>query len=107
MKYVPVVFREAFDDAQRTYDRLSRYSGLGAASWYMAFMSAAAALADEAEIHPLHPLGRRLKIPLQSKPFRTRRGKTYELLYRIVGSDVHVLRVRSPGQRPIRRKDLP
>lgn len=107
MKYIPVIFREAFDDAQRNFDRLARHSALGAASWYTAFLSAATVLADEAENHPLHPLGKRLKISLQSKPFRTRRGKTYELLYRIVGAEVHILRVRSPGQRPVRRNDLP
>lgn len=80
---------------------------LGAETWYAAYRTAAQDLIVNAEVHAVIPLRGSKDDPIRSMPFKTRHGKTYELIYRIRDNYVHVLRVRSPGQRPIRRKDLP
>jgi hypothetical protein len=50
--------------------------------------------------------GRLLGRNVREKFFKTRQGRRYRLLYTINGDVVRVLRVRGPGQPPVRRRDL-
>jgi hypothetical protein len=39
--------------------------------------------------------------------FKTKRGRAYRAVFHVEGNDVYLLRVRGPGQAPIRPDDLP
>jgi plasmid stabilization system protein ParE len=106
MKYALVISPEAESDAEACVVKLKRHSLQGAATWYTAFRAAAKGLIDDAEVHAIVPRRGLKKSSIRSKPFSTPHGKTYQLYYRIQDAEVRVLRVWSPGQRSLRRKDL-
>lgn len=105
--FVLVIFQRARDDAELCFERLTNHSVQGAATWIAAFESAAQELKHDAAMHAVVTLRGTKRDPIHSKPFQTPHGKTYQLIYRIRDNEVHVIRVWPPGQRPIRRKDLP
>jgi len=79
----------------------------GAISWYLAFRHAiekiASAPENLAEAVESGTLGRLLRQTL----FKTRRGRIYRIVLEVTDTEIIVLRVRGPGQRPLRRPDLP
>lgn len=97
---------KADDDVEKIYLWLRKRSATGAASWYQAYLDAAVRLESSAESCPRCPEGLRFVLPVRELLFKTRRGKRYRLLFIIDGTDVFILRVRGPGQRVLRRKEL-
>jgi hypothetical protein len=81
-------------------------SPLGAARWYGAFLAAARDLSDSPERHALAPESEVLDRQVRQRFFKTRRGRTYRILFVVAADEVRVLRVRGPGQPPISAKDL-
>jgi hypothetical protein len=79
----------------------------GAVSWYLAFCHAIETIASSpeqfAEALESHPLGR----PLRQALFKTRRGRVYRIVFETSDTEIMILRVRGPGQSPLRRRDLP
>jgi plasmid stabilization system protein ParE len=49
---------------------------------------------------------RRVSLEYRTLTFHTPQGRNYHLAFAVEQNVVRILRVRSPGQRPIRRKDL-
>ena len=106
MKYCVTVLPDAERDLRSVFNWLSARSAGGAAAWYEAARKAIDGLEDTAEHHGLAAESRKLKTPIREKFFKTAQGKRYRLLYRIDGDAVRGLRIRAPGQPPVRRRDL-
>jgi len=49
------------------------------------------------------PLGRSLRQSL----FKTRRGRTYRIVFELSEAEIIILRVRGPGQARLQRRELP
>lgn len=106
MAFTVRVLRRAAADADAIYQWIAKRSNSGAARWYQAFLDALIALERDAPISGLAPEAKRLRIDLRQRLFKTTRGRNYRMLFVMVGSEVRVLRVRGPGQPPLRRRDL-
>ncbi len=94
-------------DADQIYLWLRERSPMGAVSWYTALLKKIDDLAVTATACFLAREASPLDIELRQAFFKTRRGRTYRLLFVIEGNEVRILRVRGPGQRLVTRSDVP
>jgi len=106
MSYSVVLFRRAKDDIRSILRWLGRKSPQGMARWrnalYTAFDQIAA---DPSACSPVAE-GNRLPEGLRQRLFSTRHGNVYRIVFVVQSEEVWILRVRSPGQRPLRNKDI-
>lgn len=107
MNYSLHIGRRARRDLQQIYSWIAERSQSGAQRWFEAFERAASqvardplafgtALGDEAN-----------DAELREFLFKTRRGRIYRGLFCIVEDEVRILRVRGPGQPPLRSDEIP
>lgn len=96
----------AQSDADDIFNWLARRSVQGAIAWYSAFLHAAGQIAASPEAFAEAAESRPLDRPLRQSLFRTRRGRAYRIVFEVSDSEVFILRVRGPGQSPLRRRDL-
>ncbi len=82
-------------------DWLTEQSPAGALRWLDALESACRQIAERADSYGLAPEADAFGEPLRQSLFKTRRGKTYRILFVIRGRVVHVVSVRGAGQAPI------
>jgi plasmid stabilization system protein ParE len=106
MSYFVRPLRRAVHDIDEIYQWLVRRSKSGADRWYAAFLKAASELEHFPDRHPLAPEGEQFTEDIRHLFFRTRRGRTYRILFTIVGSEVRLLRVRGPGQNILEENEL-
>ena len=106
MKFTVVVLHRAKDDAEGIFHWIGERSQQGAAQWARVYRDALLALRVNPDQHGLAPESDEIGLPIRQKLFKTRRGRTYRLVYTIVGDEVRVLRVRGPGQAPITAEDV-
>ncbi|MCE9606550.1 MAG: type II toxin-antitoxin system RelE/ParE family toxin [Planctomycetia bacterium] len=108
MKYDVAILRRAREDIDGILEWLTTRSPQGARHWHDAYISAYTELRRSADMFPPSPYSRRLGIRVRCFPFGTSQGNTYQIFYAIDEDmmQVRILRVQSPGQRPLRRKDL-
>ena len=101
------ILERARSDVDAIFDWLAHRSVQGAVSWYMAFRHSVATIAASpeslAEAAESYALGR----PLRQALFKTRRGRVYRIVFETSDTEIILLRVRGPGQSPLRRRDLP
>jgi plasmid stabilization system protein ParE len=97
----------AQEDADQIYLWLRERSPMGAVAWYTALLKKIDDLAVTATACFPAPEASPLDIEIRQAFFKTRRGRTYRLLFIIDGNEVRILRVRGPGQRPVTRSDVP
>jgi hypothetical protein len=100
---VPIARRELY----RILRWLRKRSPQGAASWYQAFWKAATRIADHAESYPLAEEADDLPRPVWDALFKTPKGRRYRIVFVFNEAEVFILRIRRPGQRPLRARDLP
>ena len=81
-------------------------SPAGAAAWLDAFDRAVQQLGERAESYALAHENQDLKLDVRQILFKTRRGRVYRALFIIEDREVYILRVRGPGQAPVKSKDL-
>jgi mRNA-degrading endonuclease RelE of RelBE toxin-antitoxin system len=79
----------------------------GATAWYKAFWAAAARISADPESYPAAEESPRLKRVVRQALFKTRRGRTYRIIFDFTKEEVIVYCIRRPGQRPWQRRDLP
>lgn len=96
----------ALEDIDAIHLWLCQRSLLGAKSWLASLLGAL----NDLQIHP-HSYAaaaesKKFDREVKQCLFKTRHGRRYRILFIIVGSNVQVLRVRRPGQRPVRRADI-
>ena len=78
----------------------------GAAAWLEAYENALVWLEENADSCGLAIEDGRVSVELRQKLFRTSSGRAYRLLLTIYATEVRILRVRGPGQAPVRPSDL-
>ncbi len=101
------ILERARTDVDEIFNWLVHRSVQGAISWYFAFWRAVDEVASRAESFGEAPESHRLRRQLRQAPFKTRRGRVYRIVFEILDSEIVILRVRGPGQAPLRRRDLP
>ena len=100
------ILRRAQAVADEIYDWIAKRSAAGAVRWYSAFRASAASLDQQHERCAPAPESESVGYDVRQRFFKTRRGRTYRLLFTIVQDEVRILRVRGPGQAPVTRDDL-
>ena len=106
MTFLIRVLGRAQADVDNIYLWLCQRSPMGAIAWYAVLLEKLAELGDNASSCSIAPESARIGVELRQAFFKTRRGRTYRLLFVIVGAEARVLRVRGPGQRPVTRLDV-
>jgi len=94
-------------DVEEIFNWLAARTISGAISWYFAFDRAVNQLRDDPEQFAGAAESAALGRDLRQVLFKTRRGRRYRIIFAFDAHTVTVLRVRGPGQPPIRRRDLP
>jgi plasmid stabilization system protein ParE len=106
MAFKVLFLRRAQADVDVVYQWLAKRSSVGAANWYAALLNAAAALEDDPNSCPTAPEAKGLRLDIRQRLFKTPRGRNYRILFVIAGKEVRVLRVRGPGQAPLKARDI-
>ena len=103
-----VVLDRANRDVIEIFGWLFRRSIQGAYAWYDAYEAALRRLQVDPERCPFLQGKKHRGVDLHHLNFHTSQGRKYFLVFLIDRTQlvVKVLRVRGPGQRPIRRRDL-
>jgi plasmid stabilization system protein ParE len=100
------IVERARSDVDDIFNWLVHRSVKGAISWYMAFRHTLDNIALSPESFAVaaeaHVLGR----PIRQAPFKSRRGRVYRIVFELSDTAITLLRVRGPGQSPLRRRDL-
>ena len=78
----------------------------GASLWLEAYQEAVVNLAKNPLAYGFAPENRHVGYDLRQVLFRTRHGRTYRILFAVVDNEIRILRVRGPGQRPLRRTEI-
>ncbi len=109
MSFVVETLPRAREDILRNFARLLSHSLQGAQTWLDAMTQARDELSSTAETFSSLPQNKKLGVPLRHRLFSTPNGRNYTIVYRIdyATSTVLIYRVLAPGQRTLRRKDLP
>ena len=94
-------------DMDDFFNWLAHRSIQGAISWYLAFGRAVERIQAAPESCALAQESVPLRRELRQELFKTRRGRLYRAVFQIDGTHVTILRIRGPGQAPLRRRDVP
>ena len=105
MTYRVIVLARARRDDASIYDWIAERSAEGAQRWLGQFEKAAAALEANPFIAPLAPESGSF-IEIRSIAFRTRAGGTYRAVFTVSDDEIRILRVRGPGQPPLKLGDV-
>jgi plasmid stabilization system protein ParE len=100
------ILERATSDVDAIFNWLVPRSVQGAISWYLAFRRSADKIAEAPQSFARAPEADRLSRDLRQALFKTRRGRTYRIVFEFTDSEIFVLRVRGPGQRPLGRGDM-
>src|SRR5437588_5891206 len=102
------ILARAGADIDRIFDWLAGRSPQGAANWYAALVAAVDRIAETPEQFAVAAESLpRWNRDIHQAPFKTARGRRYRLIFELTDTEVRILRVRGPGQPPVRRRDLP
>ncbi len=99
--------QRARTDADAIFNWLARRSIQGAISWYLAFGRALERIQAAPETCASAQESLLLQRELRQELFKTRRGRLYRIVFQIDETQVTILRIRGPGQAPLRRRDVP
>jgi plasmid stabilization system protein ParE len=94
-------------DVDAIFNWLAPRSVQGAISWYLAFRRAIDKISESPESFAQAAESPRLGIQVRQALFKTRRGRTYRIVFEATETEIMILRVRGPGQAPLRPRDLP
>jgi plasmid stabilization system protein ParE len=106
MKFSILILERARSDINEFRTWIATKSPQGAAAWYLALCAAVQLLRHNADRYGQAPESSDLGRDTRQAFFRTRRGRSYRLIYTIVGKEVRILRVRGPGQAPLSDDDI-
>lgn len=100
------VLRRAKLDIRHIASWIRARSRSGADSWLGALNDVLQSIADQPESFGIAPEDDFCEPTIRQALFRTRRGRTYRVLFTIIGMQARVLRVRGPGQSPLEADEL-
>ena len=93
-------------DVRSIHAFIHERSPQGASAWLEAYENALVWLEENANLCVLAIEDDRVAVELRQKLFRTSSGRAYRLLLTIYATEVRILRVRGPGQAPVRPSGL-
>ncbi len=99
------ILQQAQNDVDDIFNWLVRRSIRGAISWYLAFGQAIGRIQEAPENYSRAPESEILHCELRQAFFKTRRGRRYRIIFQFDDQTIIVLRIRGPGQAPLRRRD--
>ena len=106
MTFIVHELRKAQWDKRYIFEWLFERSPRGALAWLDAYDQMVDRLKTMADTLPLAQEGQGLNLEVRQILFKTKRGRIYRAVFHLDGADVYILRVRGPGQAPIRPDEL-
>jgi len=106
MSYRVTVLARARQDFDGIVGWIFERSPQGADRWVTRFEEALARLEENPFVAPIAPESEELREEVRQILFRTRAGRTYRALFLVTGDEVRILRIRGPGQEPLRPQDI-
>jgi toxin ParE1/3/4 len=106
MAFTVRTLSRAKNDAQQIYNWINDRSPEGALRWWTAFRDACRSLEQFPDQNSLAVEAEQSDRDVRQLLFKTRRGRHYRLVYVIAADEVHVLRVRGPGQPDLSSDEL-
>jgi plasmid stabilization system protein ParE len=106
MKFAVSFSDQAQSDSDRIFEWLAARSLQGAVVWHHALEQAIEQLQLDAVSYGRAPESAEFSRDIRQKLFKTRRGRTYRLVFDLDGYKVRILRVRGPGQSSLASDDL-
>src|SRR4051812_13626992 len=107
MRRAVQIVERARSDVDDIFNWLVRRSATGGIRWYLEFRHSVDKIAAAPEEFSIAPesdlLGRQVRQAL----FKTRQGRSYRIIFELTDLEILVLRIRGPGQSPLRKRDLP
>ena len=98
MSYEVILLRSAQKEFNTIVDWLAARSQSGTLSWLTAYEHVIERLEREPDGFGLAPENEFVSYTIQQSLFQTRYGRTYRVLFTLVGQQVRVLHLRGPGQ---------
>jgi toxin ParE1/3/4 len=106
MTYRVVILARARQDVEQIYDWIAQRSPDGAQRWLDRFGQATGTLETNPFLGPLAPESKFFDIEIRHILFRTLSGRPYRAIFVVIDDEVRILRVRGPGQRLLRPRDV-
>lgn len=102
MSHTLVIQARAKRDIHRIVTWIRKRSATGSQRWVNSLAKATNSILDNPSGLPLASELPLQELRVREKLFKTRAGLTYRILFLIDGDIVYVVRVRGPGQSPVR-----
>lgn len=106
MSYQVIVVPRAQQEIEEMHGWLFERSHSGAAAWLAALQAALDRLTSNPTGFALASENDGVPIEIREFSFKTRRGRPYRGVFRVVDRTVHVLHIRGPGQQLLRPEDF-
>lgn len=106
MTYSLVLLRRAWEDLRRTMRWIEKRSPLGMTRWRDALDDCLRAIVQDPYRYEKAVEGSVLPHGVRQALFRTRQGNVYRVVFLVERNEVRILRIRGPGQRNLRPRDL-
>lgn len=106
MTYRPVIVEPAEADVDRIYAYILARSPQGAAAWYRAFVACTKRIVLQPLACSIALENAAFDFELRQALFKTRYGVPYRCVFTVVDDEVRILRVRGPGQAPLKAGDI-
>lgn len=106
MNYQVIVVPRAGQEIAEIHGWLFERSVLGAAAWLAALHAALDRLRSSPVGYALASENDAAPVEIREFSFKTRRGRTYRGVFRVVDRTVHVLHIRGPGQSLLQPEDF-
>jgi plasmid stabilization system protein ParE len=106
MSYRLVIVEPAEIDVNQIYGYLLPRSPQGAYSWYRAFQACLERITLQPLACSIAPENAEFEFEIRQALFKTKHGTPYRCVFTVVAGEVRILRVRGPGQAPLKTSDI-
>ncbi len=101
-----LILRRAENDVERIYGWLVKRSPIGALRWRGAYLQAITEIKHDPLRFASASEPSLASRQVRQRMFRTPRGRNYRILFIVTDEFIRILRIRGPGQPPVRRHQI-